>query len=525
MNCNKLFSAAIFALLAMSSCTSEDEFVSTKSEYVNAVRVTVEDFVPESSTTRTAYTVDNTGFHFQWADGDALGIYPVGGDQVKFPISSGDGSASASFDGGAWKLRSEYQYAAYYPFSVENYKIAETSLPVSFTGQTQSGNGSTAHLGAYDYLACAATAPDSNGGVDLSMKHLGAFLRLQLTMPKADTYSSVVLESDGTKFVTSGTFDLTAATPAITPTSTSSTYTINLTDVSTTEKYQVITVYAIVAPANLSNSNIKVTVHGAGQTTYVQSVAGKNFAARSAYNISVTELPGGTNASGDDVSWNYNPETTGTENGYEWVDLGLPSGLKWATMNVGATTPEGYGDYFAWGETEPYYEDGHSRDNPCTNWKPGKSWGYDWVSYKWCKGSQYNMTKYCTESKYGTVDNETILYPSDDAAHVNWGGTWRMPTKAEQDELRFYCTKTLTTQNGVEGYKFVGSTGNFIFLPFTGERYSDSLNAADYYGGYWSSSLVTSYSYEAYLIGINRTNANYYNKDRCTGLSVRAVCQ
>lgn len=292
----------LLVLAVMSSCSNDNDINSTKSEFVNSVRVTVEDFQPETAT-RTAYTVDGSGFHFQWTDGDALGIYPVGGDQVKFPISNGDGSASATFDGGAWKLRSEYQYAAYYPFSADNYTVSESALPASFTGQTQNGNGSTAHLGAYDYLACAATAPDANGGVDLTMKHLGAFLRLQLTMPKADTYSSVVLESDGAQFVTAGTFDLAAATPAITPTATSSTYTINLMNVATTEKNQVVTVYAIVAPANLSTSNIKVTVHGTGQTTYVQTVTGKNFAARSAYNIAVDNFPSGTNASGEDVGW------------------------------------------------------------------------------------------------------------------------------------------------------------------------------------------------------------------------------
>ena len=105
-----------------------------------------------------------------------------------------------------------------------------------------------------------------------------------------------------------------------------------------------------------------------------------------------------------------------TENGHEYVDLGLPSRIKWATCNVGATTPEEYGDYFAWGETEP-------KDN------------YDWSTYKWCNESNATMTKYCTDSSYGTVDNKTVLELEDDAAYVNWGGNWRMPTKAELDEL------------------------------------------------------------------------------------------
>ena len=89
--------------------------------------------------------------------------------------------------------------------------------------------------------------------------------------------------------------------------------------------------------------------------------------------------------------------------GHEYVDLGFPSGLKWATCNVGANNPWEYGGYYAWGETE-------EKSN------------YDWSTYKWCNGSKDTMTKYCTDSSYGTVDNKTVLEPEDDVAHVKWGG-------------------------------------------------------------------------------------------------------
>ena len=109
------------------------------------------------------------------------------------------------------------------------------------------------------------------------------------------------------------------------------------------------------------------------------------------------------------------------EKEYKYVDLGLPSGTLWADRNVGADSPEAYGDYFAWGETTP------------------KS-TYNWSTYKWCNGDRYTMTKYCTSSSYGTVDNKTVLDPEDDVAHVKWGGIWRMPTKAEMLELQDRCT-------------------------------------------------------------------------------------
>ena len=140
--------------------------------------------------------------------------------------------------------------------------------------------------------------------------------------------------------------------------------------------------------------------------------------------------------------------------------------VKWADRNVGASKPEEYGDYFAWGETEP------------------KS-TYSWSTYKWCNGSETTLTKYNTNSSYGTVDNKTILDLSDDAARANWGGSWRMPTDAELTELREQCTWTWTTQNGVNGYKVTSkSNGNSIFLLAAGFRHNSGLYSAGSYGYY-----------------------------------------
>ena len=158
------------------------------------------------------------------------------------------------------------------------------------------------------------------------------------------------------------------------------------------------------------------------------------------------------------------PETPA--NGHEYVDLGLS--VKWATMNVGATSPEEYGDYFAWGETKPKSE-------------------YNWGTYKWCDGDYNNMTKYCSFSKFGIVDNKIVLDREDDAAHVNWGGAWRMPSKAELDELIENCTWSWTTQNGVDGYTVTSKTnGNSIFLPAAGYRYDTFSDQVGANGYYWS---------------------------------------
>lgn len=200
-----------------------------------------------------------------------------------------------------------------------------------------------------------------------------------------------------------------------------------------------------------------------------------------------------------------------TPAGVEAVDLGLS--VKWATCNVGASKPEDYGDYFAWGET--------------TGYNSGKTSFY-WSTYKWCKGSDNTQTKYCTSSSCGTVDNKKVLEKADDAAAVNWGGSWRMPTWAEQDELRntSNCTWTWTTMNGVNGYMVTSKkNGNSIFLPAAGCRDDSSLDGAGSVGYYWSSSLDESPSYRACGLYFDSSYVGWCSNGRFYGLSVRAVCQ
>ncbi len=188
-------------------------------------------------------------------------------------------------------------------------------------------------------------------------------------------------------------------------------------------------------------------------------------------------------------------------NGHEYVDLGLS--VKWATCNVGATRPEDAGDYFAWGETQPKSK-------------------YNWSTYKWCNGSKKKLIKY---SDTWEKDNVNTLELSDDAAHVNWGGNWRMPTKAEQDELREKCTWTWTIQNGVKGYKVTSkSNGNSIFLPAAGFRGGSSLYAAGSSGIYWSSSLDTVNPSRAYYLVFDSILLDWYYGGRYPGHSVRPVC-
>lgn len=198
-------------------------------------------------------------------------------------------------------------------------------------------------------------------------------------------------------------------------------------------------------------------------------------------------------------------------NGHGYIDLGLPSGLKWATCNVGASAPEEYGDYYAWGENE-------EKNN------------YSWNTYKLCKGSDKTLTKYCsisTLSADGTIDNKSILDIEDDVAHIKWGGDWRIPTKEEVDELRRSCAWEWTSQNGVNGYKGTGPNGNSIFLPAAGYRNGAKVNDMGRCGGYWSSSIVIErcrhrcYYVDGLKFDSDYARTIYFN--RYEGLCVRPV--
>lgn len=193
--------------------------------------------------------------------------------------------------------------------------------------------------------------------------------------------------------------------------------------------------------------------------------------------------------------------------GEKWVNLGLPSGILWATCNVGANNPEEYGDYFAWAETQP---------------KSVYS-GYNYIYYIFENTWHYGYTKYCPNSDYGYnnyTDNLTILQPCDDAAAANYGG--RTPTEMEWRELRDNCTSTWTTLNGINGQCLTGPNGNSIFLPNAGYRYEGELRNVGIMGQYWSSSLNINDPQTAWEY-TDSGNDYIYQASRPNGLSVRAV--
>ncbi len=197
---------------------------------------------------------------------------------------------------------------------------------------------------------------------------------------------------------------------------------------------------------------------------------------------------------------------SGQIGGHDYVDLGLPSRIMWATCNIGATKPYEFGDYFAWGEVTP-------KDD------------YSDKLYKW--GTLYNLTKYCTKGKDGIVDNKAVLESEDDAACFNWGNGWRMPTISEMTELKESCEWEKVENfmgKGVVG--MVGRSkynGNFIFFPFAGDRADIRLLNKDCCGDYYTSQVVSSFPYESYALYLRNYVGVEGGYSRYVGRSVRAV--
>ena len=207
----------------------------------------------------------------------------------------------------------------------------------------------------------------------------------------------------------------------------------------------------------------------------------------------------GGSGGGDPVE----PPTT-----YDWVDLGLPSGTLWATCNVGASSPEDYGNYFAWGET--------SQKN-----------SYRWSTYLLSHSCDVNLLKYCPSYDFGYngyQDELVTLEASDDAATVCWGNDWRTPTKYEIWELIENCTYSWTLSNGVKGALFTGPNGRTIFLPGAGKYSDESCGAhSPFVGYYWSNHLYESWPSDAYYLKVGSDGPVRENAQRYYGMSVRPV--
>lgn len=486
---------SVFALAALFvSCSKEAE--QTPGASGDVITVAPTEFsatleTPESDTKTTLGGIN--GKQVLWEEGDAISVWPGVFAQAKYTLSAGAGTTSATFS-----LSSEPATGdeidgnvALYPYDGDVILTKGKSGLAVFKNikypAVQNYRENSWDKGA---MPMFALSPLSANG--LSFQNLAGVLRL--TLKGTATIDSIRVSALGADEYIAGVFEIDLG-KGTAFTSGEKTVTLKCGE-SGVALSEAGTVFNIVIPPITGGFKVAIcdSEHGV-MILHSSSEIKRN---------TILNMP----------AVNYAPNA---------MDLGLS--VYWATCNVGATTPEGYGDYFAWGETETYYESGHAYDNPCyaAAWKEGKSNGYSLGSYTFYNDSSPVFTK------YNATDGKTVLEADDDAASAKWGAAWRMPTESEMTELENNCTWTWTTTNGVSGCNVVSNKAGYtdvaIFLPAAGYRNADSLYDFGGSGMYWSSNSGGFSDKARYLSFDDYFGDDMYEINREYGLSVRPVAE
>ncbi len=517
-----IYSFLGIALLA--SCTAEEDVQMSSEVFADKVTINSKPFEFDGDSTRTVLTNTGSKIEFGWRNGEAIGIFPVAPTtniQAKQVLRVSENCTSATFDGAGWALKRGNTYAAYSPFN-ENATAKDTydRVPINVTGQVQNGNNNLEHIGdGYDYMYGSASVP-TEGGVNFEFNHVCAIAILELTMPEAGTWTSATLTASSNVFTTSATMNVSTGT--VTSVRKSNSVSLALTNVSTTVANQIITLYMSVLPT--TTGTLTLEMKNNADKKFTATLATKTLAAGKAYKWIATTK-----------------KTSTAPSNAKAVDLGLS--VKWANMNVGSETVTDYGKYYAWGEIKGFgeYDSSNSR-----NYSSSGSYArinYNWSTYKWGIDESGNSF-----SKY-TLSTVRTLALEDDAAAVNWGGDWRMPTFNELCELTQKCYWVWTdSYNGSNkaGYivykvlneadkgKVVKRGGSskynytlsktHIFLPAAGDVYDSSVKSEGSYGFYGCSEIAANAEKSALQFYFYYNDVNIYFINRCYGQSIRAVC-
>ena len=427
----------ISCLLASCSGTDEIAEVVSDGEVRNAV-VRVAPYTFDDGETRTDLTYKDNVIKFSWDDDETIGVFPIspyqGSQAYKHLERSGGDGHVATFDGGGWKIRPNATYAAYYPY---NGKLtSETTfdkIPVSLKRQVQDGYNSLTHIGKnYDYMCATATAP-SEGDIEFNFKHITSIVQLEVTLPESGVISNVIIFDKQHEQVFVDSAMLNVNTREVTPVHKSSMVELDVKNGTEVKANGKVLFYVAMLPSE--SRPVDITIEMQDGKCYETTYTPKDMKAGYAYR------------------WQISPEYAGEHVG---VDLGLPSGLKWATMNVGAKTITSKGNLYAWGETLP-------KDV------------YDYNNYKWGTEKSHYQDVYrkvytLNLTKYSQDDGLTVLSSDDDAATQNWGSKWRMPTAEECKELIKECDWHVELDYGASFWTYVitGPNGKTIAMPFAG---------------------------------------------------------
>ncbi len=514
---NKYFSFVALAAAALAtSCASDDLAEQKQEQNQNGTQtVTLTASVNEGQTRVGMKKESSAKASFYWHKDDKILVQTVNNGSYsgeEFSIKDGDakkdGATSATFTGTVTGTVGTY---AVYPYSESHNFTSATALTYNLPASYTDYAPATKIFGTEsDYLSNPINMPMLGTIADgkISFKCLGGLAVIRIDkMPAASGTLTISADQQ-----LSGNFsvDLSADEAQIATTTASDgngTVTFNFNGTSTGN---VGVFYLPLATGSYTNLTIKVTY---GETTQTVKYGSLSVARKS-----VTAIPlyaNGTN--GALTKFSSISGNVYTINGQKFVDLGLPSGLLWATMNIGASAAKEAGGYFAWGETK------------------SRTSNFNINNCAFYYGSAY--------TKYNSTDNLTTLEAEDDAAYVNWGSPCRMPTEEEFNELINTTNSTVAsaTENGVTGYKVTGKnagyTSNSIFLPAAGFYEGNSLKGTGSNGSgayYWSSTLYTN-SGEHYLLDGNYLYLLFFNNSDVTsttshnrrwwGMPVRAVTE
>ncbi len=542
----------------MASCSSEmDNAVQLGDKFAGNVILSAEDYEFEDGT-RTALTNTGSKISFAWKNGEAIGVFPIAPTtnyQAKQVITTDADGLNAEFNGAGWALLKGNTYAAYSPFNGKTpTETPYTAVPVTMTGQKQTGNASLKHIGdAYDYMYAKADVPSNGGVVSFNFEHVGAIAMLQLTMPEDVSWKSATLTSESSVFVSSCTMNVSNGTLANKVTSKSQT--LELASVSGKD----ITLYMAVLPC--TTGELTLTVISSTNKEYTAKLVSKTIVAGKAY------------------KWEASPKAPninyGNANGHDYVDLGIRKSMYdssitpgssadrrivLATCNIGANSPEQYGYYFRWGELCGWEVEGaNSTTNSislsssnCKQIVPsGKSYAKETYASNTFYSSSTGDTNWALYGQSGVEDfqGKTNLTCNGqvygDAARYNWGGDWMMMNLTQlklftdQSLSNYTATRTIgsgsnsvvikytwTTQNGVYGMKLENeSLGTSVFFPASGYCHYGYRSYAGSRGYCWTSTPGSFSNYAFYLYFGSSDFYWYDYLDRYYGFAVRPLLE
>lgn len=508
------------AALAFAGCTSDDDFAPSGETKSLSFVATIDGGARKSGASERMKTQLNPNNHnsVTFCTNDAISVFSAS-DSKNCKFTTKDSGESATFNGSTAEADNYY---ALYPHQADA-SISGTTIMANFPAE-QTAYGEAPY---FDPSAALSVATADNTNREFYFYNVGSLVKFTTTEPLA----KIVFKGNNGENV-AGNVSITVGSD---PTATG---------------------------ADQTSITLKPAT---GQTsiaagTYYIAVLPQTFAEGftfEAYRTAATSEADFTRTINKKVEFGrshvYNVGTIDPFNGHDYVDFGIEieeNGVKykliWATMNVGAETVTGYGDYFAWGDVEPYYEDGWKVDGKSQtrgnvyydgNWKstlPEKVMGYCWANYKWCdNGNYYNLKKYNTNYSYGTnPDNKTTLDLEDDAARHNWGGGWKTPTRLEIATLKSSNYSMTWVENyngsGVNGFliKNVSDNPQTMFLPAAGGTFEGGgFGGVNILGHYWSASLsdvAPNTAWEVNLTGVAKPeSASQYA--RFNGCPIRPV--